>query len=82
MEQELEQRLIKMTEALPPSNTLVHGDLHTGNVFLLNGEPLFIDADRMSVGDPIVDISGMYLFYVAYAEIDPKLIEDFMYSSP
>ena len=71
-----------MTEALPPSNTLVHGDLHTGNVFLLNGEPLFIDADRMSVGDPIVDISGMYLFYVAYAEVDPKLIEDFMYSSP
>ena len=77
-EQELEQRLIKMTEALPPSNTLVHGDLHTGNVFLLNGEPLFIDVDRMSVGDPIVVISGMYLFYVAYAEIDPKLIEDFM----
>ena len=47
-------------------------------MFLSNNEPLFIDVDRMAVGDPIVDLSSMYLFYVGYAELDPKIIEDFM----
>lgn len=71
-------KLTELVKSLPPRQTLVHGDLHTGNVFLSNGEPLFIDVDRMSVGDPVADISGMYLFYVGYAESDPVIIEDFM----
>lgn len=75
---ELEHRLTALIEALPPSENLVHGDFHSGNVFLSNGEPLFIDVDRMSVGDPILDISGMYLFYVGYAESSPQVIEKFM----
>ena len=47
-------------------------------MFLSNNEPLFIDVDRMAIGDPIVDLSSIYLFYVGYAELDPKIIEDFM----
>ena len=76
--EELEQRLKEIMAARPASECLVHGDLHTGNVFLANNEPLFIDVDRMAVGDPIIDLSSMYLFYVGYAELDPKIIEDFM----
>ena len=75
---ELEAELIGRIRALPKPKYLVHGDLHTSNVFLSNGEPLFIDVDRMSVGDPILDISSMYLFYVGYAVLDPKTIENFM----
>ena len=78
LDKELESRLLEIIAALPEPEYLVHGDLHTGNVFLSNNEPLFIDVDRMSVGDPIVDLSSMYLFYVGYAERDPKIIEDFM----
>lgn len=77
-DQKLEEELLQTAAALPVSEYLVHGDLHTGNVFLSNNEPLFIDVDRMSVGDPIVDLSSMYLFYVGYAELDPSIIEDFM----
>ena len=77
-DKELAAKLKTVVEKLPPTENLVHGDLHTGNVFISNGEPLFIDVDRMSVGDPIVDLSGMYLFYVGYNEVNPKLIEDFM----
>ena len=65
-------------EALPEASTLVHGDFHTGNVFLSGGESLFIDVDRMSVGDPIADISAVYLFYVGYTEFIPGMTEDFM----
>ena len=67
-----------MVEAIPETSNLIHGDFHTGNVFLVNGEPLFIDVDRMSMGNPIIDISGVYLFYVGYGELDKKMVEDFM----
>ncbi len=78
LDSELESRFFRIIDELPPTNKLVHGDLHTGNVFLSNGEPMFIDVDRVSVGDPIVDLSSMYLFYVGYGVLDPKVIEDFM----
>ena len=69
---------MKLVDGLPASDNLVHGDFHTGNVFLSNNEPLFIDVDRIAIGDPIVDLSSLYLFYVGYEELDPKIIEDFM----
>ena len=67
-----------MIRAIPQSNCIVHGDFHTSNVFLSNGEPLFIDVDRMSTGAPILDISSVYLFYVGYNEIGASMIEDYM----
>ena len=59
-------------------DTLVHGDFHTGNVFLLNGEPLLIDMDRVSMGHPIVEISDLCYFYVVLGEDDPGVVERFM----
>ena len=78
LDEDTEKKLFEIIAARPESECLVHGDFHTGNVFLSNNEPLFIDVDRMAIGDPIVDLSSMYLFYVGYAELDPKIIEDFM----
>ncbi|MBP3856797.1 MAG: HD domain-containing protein [Ruminiclostridium sp.] len=78
LDEDTEKKLSEIIASRPVSECLVHGDLHTGNVFLSNNEPLFIDVDRMAVGDPIVDLSSMYLFYIGYAELDPKIIEDFM----
>ena len=76
--EEIEKKLFEVMAARPLSECLVHGDLHTGNVFLSNNEPMFIDVDRMAIGDPIVDLSSIYLFYVGYSERDPKIIENFM----
>jgi len=78
LDEDTEKKLFDIIAARPVSDRLVHGDFHTGNVFLSNNEPLFIDVDRMAIGDPIVDLSSIYLFYVGYAELDPKIIEDFM----
>ncbi len=39
VDEALAARCRKLIDALLPSNTLVHGDFHTGNVFLQNGEP-------------------------------------------
>lgn len=63
---------------LTASNTLVHGDFHTGNVFMQKGEPLLIDMDRVSIGHPIAEISDLYYFYVILGEDDPSVVEKFM----
>ena len=74
----LAERCRRLLATLPESNTLVHGDFHTGNVFLQNGEPLLIDMDRVARGNPIEEIGDLYYFYVTLGEDDPKVIEDFM----
>lgn len=74
----LAEKCLRLLDTIPETKTLVHGDFHTGNVFLQNGEPLLIDMDRLSVGHPIVDISGIYYFYVVLGEDDPSVVEDFM----
>ena len=76
--EDLAEKCGKLIDALPASRHLVHGDFHTGNVFLQKGEPLLIDMDRVSVGHPIAEISGLYYFYVILGEDDPIVVEDFM----
>ena len=74
----LGEKCLRLIDDLPASNTLVHGDFHTGNVFLQNGEPLLIDMDRVSVGHPILELSDLYYFYVILGEDDPSSVEKFM----
>ena len=74
----LADQCMKLIDALPQTNTLIHGDFHTGNVFLQKGEPLLIDMDRVSRGHPIAEISDLYYFYVVLGEDDPTVVEKFM----
>ena len=71
-------KCMKLLDTLKPADTLLHGDFHTGNVFMQNGEPLLIDMDRLSRGDPIIEISDLYYFYVVLGEKDPSVIEKYM----
>lgn len=77
-DEKLAKRCMGLFNALPPTNTLVHGDFHTGNVFMMKGEPLLIDMDRISRGHPIIELSDLYYFYVVLGEEDPAIIENFM----
>jgi uncharacterized protein (TIGR02172 family) len=74
----LAERCMALIDTLPASNTLVHGDFHTGNVFLQRGEPLLIDMDRISTGHPIAEISDLCYFYVTLGEENPAVVEQFM----
>lgn len=75
---ELAEKCMKLIDTLPVPDTLVHGDFHTGNVFLAGGEPLLIDMDRIARGNPIVEIGGLYYFYITMGEDDPAVVEKFM----
>ena len=74
----LGKKCMTLLDALPHTNTLLHGDFHTGNVFLQRGEPLLIDMDRLSTGHPILELSDLYYFYVLLGANDPAVVERFM----
>ena len=75
---ELADRVLALLDTLPDTKHLVHGDFHTGNVMLQNGEPVMIDMDRLSFGDPIIDLSGIYMSYVVKGSIDPAAVKKYM----
>ena len=74
----LAEKCMKLLDTISVSDTLTHGDFHTNNVFLMNGEPLLIDLDRLSTGHPMAELSDLYYFYNILGEDDPAVIEDFM----
>ena len=74
----LSDRCKALLKTLPETDNLLHGDFHTGNVFLQRGEPLLIDMDRLATGHPILEISDLYYFYVLLGEDDPEVVERFM----
>lgn len=74
----LAEKCLKLIDTIPVSDTLIHGDFHTGNVFMQRGEALLIDMDRVSTGHPITELSCLYYFYITLGEYDPAVVEDFM----
>jgi uncharacterized protein (TIGR02172 family) len=78
VDEALAERCMTLVNEISASQTLLHGDFHTGNVFLQKGEPLLIDMDRLSTGHPIAEISDLYYFYVILGENDPAVVGDFM----
>jgi len=77
-DEKLAARVNAFIESIPKVNTLIHGDLHTGNVLMLDSEPVLIDLDSLSVCHPIVELSGVYMSYIGFNEIDSNMIESFM----
>ena len=78
IDEELAGRLLSLIDALPVYKNMVHGDFHTGNVLMVDSEPLLIDLDRLSTGPAILDISTLYMSYVANGEDDPEAVKSFM----
>ena len=74
----LAARIRTMVEQLPDNNTIIHGDFHTGNVMTHMGEYILIDMDSLSICHPIVELSGLYMFYVGFGELDKSMVENFM----
>ena len=72
------RKLRALVEALPKQNTLLHGDYHTNNVMIQNGEPLLIDLDTLCVGHPVFELGSMYNAFLGFSELDHSAIKKFM----
>ena len=67
-----------MIEAVPEHPFMLHGDYHSNNVMVQNGEPLMIDMDTLCVGHPVFELASTYNAYVGFSEMDPESIKKFM----
>ena len=72
------KKLRALIEALPKRNTLMHGDYHTNNIMVQNGEPLLIDMDTLCMGHPIFELASMYNAFLGFSELDHDEIMRFM----
>ena len=69
--EEVNQKLLKMFNAIPDRKTLIHGDCHFKNIMVQKDELLLIDMDTLSVGHPIFEWAALYAPYVAFNEDEP-----------
>jgi uncharacterized protein (TIGR02172 family) len=53
--------LHRINEAIPESDTVVHGDYHPKNVMIQNGELVLIDMADLTMGHPLYDLGSMAL---------------------
>ena len=72
------KKLRALIEAVPKQNTLMHGDYHTNNIMVQNGEPLLIDMDTLCMGHPIFELASMYNAFLGFSELDHEDIMRFM----
>ena len=71
------QKMKTLVEGIPDSNFIIHGDYHTNNVMVQNGEPVLIDMDTLAVGHPILELGSMFNAFVGFGEADREGSESF-----
>ena len=72
------KKLVALIEAVPKRNTMMHGDYHTNNIMVQNGEPLLIDMDTLCMGHPVFELGSMFNAFVGFSELDHQNIMNFM----
>ena len=70
-------KLCALIKAVPKQNTLLHGDYHTNNIMVQDGEPLLIDMDTLCMGHPVFELGSMFNAFVGFCETDPEDIMKF-----
>lgn len=75
------EKLHALIEAVPKQNTLLHGDYHTNNIMIQNGEPLLIDMDTLCMGHPVFELGSMFNAFIGYSELSHEnMMQFFGYS--
>ena len=72
------KKLRALVEAVPKQNTMMHGDYHTNNIMIQNGEPILIDLDTLCVGHPIFELGSMFNAFLGFSALDHNVIKSFM----
>ena len=56
---ETDTKIRGLIENITEPHTLIHGDYHTNNVMIQNGEAILIDMDTLSYGNPIMELANI-----------------------
>ena len=76
--EEIGDKLLKLFEDIPETNTMLHGDYHIKNIMRQGSENLLIDMDTLSLGHPVFELSQMYLAYLGFSETNPEEVKAFL----
>lgn len=68
---EISGRLTTLESGIPPwsTETVVHGDPHTGNLVKADGKHLLIDLDDLARGCPEIDLAPMRTGYTRFTQL-------------
>ncbi len=66
-----------LVEAIPVDHHMLHGDYHTKNVMMQNGEVLLIDMDTLAQGNPVFEFASIYNAFVGFYDFDHDSAVDF-----
>ena len=61
-----------LVSSMKDCDTLVHGDLHPGNIMLNDGELMLIDMGELTRGVPIYDLASIYRDLMVGSKSDPE----------
>ncbi len=61
-----------IVNSMKDCDTLVHGDLHPGNIMLSGGELMLIDMGELTRGVPIYDLASIYRDLMVGSKSDPE----------
>lgn len=74
-------RIRELFAAVPDETRMVHGDFHVNNVMVQGDEPLLIDMDTLSHGNPIFDLATAFSAYVGRGIVSRTSVENFLHVS-
>ena len=72
------QKLHDLVAAVPVKHNMIHGDYHTKNVMLQNGEVLLIDMDTLAQGDPVFEFASIYNAFRGFSALDHSVVQGFL----
>ena len=71
------KKLVSLVEEVPYDDHMIHGDYHTKNLELQDGEVLLIDMDTLAVGYPIFELGSIYNAFIGFSEYDNETVKHF-----
>ncbi len=75
---EIGEKLLKLIEDIPETNSMLHGDYHIKNIMRQGDENLLIDMDTLSLGHPVFELSQIYLAYLGFSETNHDDVKKFL----
>lgn len=78
LSKDIYDRVRELIDEIEDRQTMLHCDYHTNNLLYQNGEALLIDMDTLAHGHPIFELANIYITYVGFGVINPKIVEDFL----
>ena len=67
--------LSDIVDKMPESDTILHNDLHPGNIMIQDGEFILIDLADVTVGPKAFDLAAIYRDMIAGARTQPDVTE-------